>query len=92
MLVSDRPDLLKEGDKIARLCETLCERCMKAKNTNEVMGLKFHYLSHIFKFCVKNKDNLESGIKRYDCFDHISMYIVLNVLNLTGVLFQCSMF
>ena len=64
MLVNERTDLLSEASRLAKLCETLCTKCMKAKQTNEVMGLKFHYLSHVLKYCAENKDDLESAIKK----------------------------
>ena len=63
-MIQDHPDLLNEGQKIYRLFETLCERAMKSKNTNEVMGLKFHYLGHIVKAAVKNKDDMDAFVKK----------------------------
>ena len=63
-LIVDRPELLKEAQRVCKVCEAMCERVMKARETNELLGLKMHIVAHAFKYCHDNSDNLEEAIKK----------------------------
>ncbi|ELU00182.1 hypothetical protein CAPTEDRAFT_151340 [Capitella teleta] len=66
MYLQEHSDLMADVTKIVRLLDLLCEKMMKQKATNEVMAMKFHYLSAILKQCEKcwkSAGNLNAWIK-----------------------------
>ena len=65
MFLEEHPELLEEHKKIHRLLDHLCEKVMKARHTNEVLGIKFHYFAGAVKAAGKAHDegSLEKWIK-----------------------------
>ena len=49
MYLSANVELLKQTDRITRVLDCLCEKMMKQRDTNEILALKFSYLSYIVK-------------------------------------------
>ena len=67
MHLQDHPELLEAYEKVYRLLDHFCEKVMKARETNEVLGIKFHYLAHVVKQCGKiyaENKTLDQWIKR----------------------------
>jgi hypothetical protein len=59
--------LLENSKKVVRVLESLCEKCMKARDTNHVMAMKTHYFSFIVaeaSKAFKEKGNLDEWIKQ----------------------------
>ncbi|XP_061181464.1 ankyrin repeat and MYND domain-containing protein 2-like isoform X1 [Saccostrea echinata] len=66
MYLQDHPGLLEAYQGIVRLFEILCERSMKARDTNDIFAMKTHYYSVLFKTAgkmYKEKGNIDSFIK-----------------------------
>lgn len=61
------PELLLNSDKVTKVLDILCEKMMKQHDTDEIMSLKFHYLSFVIKRAVKmtkeKGNNLEFWFK-----------------------------
>ncbi|CAH1776227.1 unnamed protein product [Owenia fusiformis] len=62
------PVLLDEAYKIAKVLDLLCEKSMKAADTNDVMAIKSHYLACVIRQCDKARTergdtNLDTWIK-----------------------------
>lgn len=61
------PELLLNADKVTKVLDLLCEKMMKQHDTDEIMSLKFHYLSFLIKRAVKmtkeKGNNLEFWFK-----------------------------
>lgn len=58
--------MLEESKKVVRVLESLCEKCMKAKDTNHVMAMKTHYFSFVVAEASKayiEKKSLDDWIK-----------------------------
>ncbi|XP_026562150.1 ankyrin repeat and MYND domain-containing protein 2 isoform X3 [Pseudonaja textilis] len=68
LLVKENP-LLAEVEAMQKCCKVLdliCEKCMKQKEMNEVLAIKMHYISCIFKKCIlflEREDKLDGLIK-----------------------------
>ena len=63
-MIADRPELLEEAQRMSKVCEALCERVMKAKETNELLGLKFHIISHVFKYLQQSDKDFEPAVRK----------------------------
>ena len=66
-VLKESPELLTSSDKVTKVLDLLCEKMIKKKETDEVMALRFHYISMVLKeaakFQAKMQDNLESWMK-----------------------------
>ncbi|XP_048730771.1 ankyrin repeat and MYND domain-containing protein 2-like [Ostrea edulis] len=66
MYIQDHPGLLDHYTGIVRIFEILCERSMKARDTNDIFAMKSHYYSVLFKTTgkmYKEIGNIDSFIK-----------------------------
>ncbi|XP_078333011.1 ankyrin repeat and MYND domain-containing protein 2-like isoform X3 [Crassostrea virginica] len=66
MYLQDHPGLLENYTGIVKVFELLCEKSMKARDTNDIFALKSHYYSVLFKNAGKlhkEKGSIESFIK-----------------------------
>ena len=67
MYLQDHSALLDDSYKVAKVLDLLCEKMMKQSSTNEVMGVKFHYLACVVRNCETSRqdkaDNLTFWIK-----------------------------
>ncbi|XP_058036489.1 ankyrin repeat and MYND domain-containing protein 2 isoform X1 [Ahaetulla prasina] len=68
LLVKENP-LLAEVEamqKCYKILDLICEKCMKQREMNEVLAIKMHYISCIFKKCIiflEREDKLDGLIK-----------------------------
>ncbi|XP_032093454.1 ankyrin repeat and MYND domain-containing protein 2 isoform X1 [Thamnophis elegans] len=68
LLVKENP-LLTEVEamqKCYKILDLICEKCMKQREMNEVLAIKMHYISCIFKKCIlflEREDKLDGLIK-----------------------------
>ncbi|XP_007430421.1 ankyrin repeat and MYND domain-containing protein 2 isoform X1 [Python bivittatus] len=69
LLVKENP-LLAEVEamqKCYKVLDLICEKCMKQREMNEVLAMKMHYISCIFKKCIlflkEREDKLDGLIK-----------------------------
>lgn len=63
--------MLENSKKVVRVLESLCEKCMKARDTNHVMAMKTHYFSFVVSEAARayqEKGSLDDWIKRYSSF------------------------
>ena len=49
MYLADNVELIRNHEKIIRVLDCLCEKMMKQRDTNEILALKFSYLSYLVK-------------------------------------------
>lgn len=57
--------------KCYKVLDLICEKCMKQREMNEVLAIKMHYISCVFKKCIlflEQDDKLDGLIKRYVTF------------------------
>lgn len=66
MYLQDHPGLLDNYTGIVKVFEHLCEKSMKARDTNDIFALKTHYYSVLFKTAGKmqsEKGSIDGLIK-----------------------------
>lgn len=49
LYLSANVELLKQSDRVTRVLDCLCEKMMKQRDTNEILAVKFSYLSYVVK-------------------------------------------
>lgn len=86
LLVKENP-LLAEVEamqKCYKILDLICEKCMKQREMNEVLAIKMHYISCIFKKCIiflEREDKLDGLIKRYFIFFSIVLFNTIYYLH-----------
>lgn len=62
LYLRDNIELLKNEDRVVRVLNCLCEKMMKQRETNEILALKFSYLSYVVKqTAISYKSNLNKS-------------------------------
>ncbi|EDV28961.1 uncharacterized protein TRIADDRAFT_52356 [Trichoplax adhaerens] len=63
IFLMDNKDLVDNWEIAVSMLELLCERSMKAQETNEIMSMRMHYFSYIIKAVVKHEDGPMAFLK-----------------------------
>ncbi|XP_072174338.1 ankyrin repeat and MYND domain-containing protein 2-like [Diadema setosum] len=58
-------NLLNEAYKVGKVLEHICERQMKASDTNDVLAVKMHYLGEVIRQCHKWNMEKENGTDEF---------------------------
>ena len=67
MYLAEHSYLLDPPARVPQLLELLSEKVMKQKETNEVLGIKFHYLAYVIRQAEAYRskhDSVDGWIKR----------------------------
>ena len=56
--------MLTESHKVCKVLDMICERAMKARDTDDVMAMKAHYFATVLRKAKEDKD-IDTWIKRY---------------------------
>ncbi|KAK2150640.1 hypothetical protein LSH36_397g02007 [Paralvinella palmiformis] len=68
MIMQSHPELLDEMKKVQKVLDLLVEKMVKRKEVNEVLAIKFHYMSILVQECDKwqanKQDHLKGWIRR----------------------------
>ena len=62
-VIEANPCLLEESYKICKVLDLICEKAMKARDTDEVMAIKAHYFATLIRHAKESKD-ITTWIKR----------------------------
>lgn len=59
--------LLENSTKVSKILELMCEREMKKEDPNETLAFKFHFLSFVLKYIVKQMEATKPDEKVFEC-------------------------
>ena len=68
MYLESHTNLLTHSEQVTRLLDLLCEKFFKAKEMNEVMAFRCHYLATLLREAAKSykqSNDLNVWIRRY---------------------------
>ena len=65
LFLKNNENLLNAAYKVGKVLELICEKEMKASNTNDVLAVKMHYLSSIVRTCHKWNMEKQDGVNDF---------------------------
>lgn len=61
--VLDHPELMNESYKVCKVLDLICEKAMKARDTDDITAMKAHYFATVIRKA-KEDTSLDHWIKR----------------------------